>query len=110
MIKYIKDGKEAYIGGNILDDFQNLHIGVSESLLLNLGYQKVIIDDSTAPEVPDTITYNNLVVSKIRNKYSIDDELAIIRQKEDKPDEFKAYDEYCEQCKSEVKSLLHITE
>lgn len=50
--------------------------------------------------------YKNLVVKLIREKYSIDDELAIIRQATTKPAEFEAYNEYVEACKAKAKQEL----
>ena len=50
--------------------------------------------------------YNNLIVKLIREKYSINDELAILRQQATKPDEFKEYNEYVEECKTKAKELL----
>ena len=48
-----------------------------------------------------TISYEQRVVDRIREKYSIDDELAILRQRDTKPDEFNAYNEFVEQIKQE---------
>lgn len=52
--------------------------------------------------------YENLVVKKIREKYSVNQELAIIRQKDTKPEEFAEYSNYVEQCKAAVKKDLDI--
>ena len=52
--------------------------------------------------------YENLVVKKIRVKYSINEELAILRQRDSKPEEFMLYDSYVEQCKAEAKKELGI--
>ena len=49
------------------------------------------------------IPYEQRVVDRIRQVYSVDDELAILRQRETKPDEFVEYNEYVEQVKSEEK-------
>ena len=49
------------------------------------------------------IPYEQRVVDRIRLKYSVDDELAILRQRDTKPDEFVEYNEYVEQVKSEEK-------
>lgn len=54
----------------------------------------------------DTETYEALVVEKIRLRYSVDDELALERQRETKPDEWEEYYAYCEQCKAEAKAEL----
>ena len=53
-------------------------------------------------------TYSEIVVQKIRSKYSIDDELAIQRQKDIKPDEFNEYNDFCEQCKVDAKVELNM--
>lgn len=47
--------------------------------------------------------YEKIVVELIRQRYSIDDELAIIRQRETKSNEFNDYFNYCEECKLKVK-------
>ena len=52
------------------------------------------------------ISYSALVSRMIRRKYSINDELAILRQRDSKPDEFAEYNTYCEQCKAKAKSLI----
>ena len=48
-----------------------------------------------------TIPYEQRIVNRIREKYSVDDELAILRQRESKPDEFAAYNDFVEQIKDE---------
>ena len=45
------------------------------------------------------INYDQLVSDLIRERYTIDQELAINRQRDTKPEEFQAYFDYCEQCK-----------
>ncbi|MDY4592613.1 MAG: hypothetical protein SO434_04340 [Eubacteriales bacterium] len=53
-----------------------------------------------------TANYDELVNSKIRTKYTLSQELAILRQKEEKIDEYKAYYDYCEACKAEAKTEI----
>lgn len=43
------------------------------------------------------------IVAEIRKKYSINDEIAILRQRDTKPQEFNAYNDYVEQCKAKFK-------
>lgn len=50
-------------------------------------------------------TYAQLVSEYIREKYSIDDELAILRQKDEKPEEYAAYYAYAEECKARAREL-----
>lgn len=60
------------------------------------------------PEETGT-NYNEEVNSMIRQRYSLSEELAILRQRDSKPDEFEAYNEYAEYCKMEVKNRKHET-
>lgn len=53
------------------------------------------------------IDYNEEVNSLIREKYSLSEELAILRQRDTKPEEFNEYHAYAEECKSRVKSLIN---
>lgn len=48
--------------------------------------------------------YENRVVDLLRIKYSLNQELAILRQRDDKPEEFAAYSAYAEQCKATAKT------
>lgn len=61
---------------------------------------------ATAAQEAVKMTYEEQVVAKIRERYSIDDELAILRQRYTKPDEFEAYNAYAESCKEEARLLL----
>lgn len=47
--------------------------------------------------------YEEIIVFKIRKKYSLNQELAILRQRDTKPDEFTEYNVYVEKCKLEAK-------
>lgn len=65
------------------------------------------------PEVPaeeiikePQIPYKDQVIELIRQKYTIDDEIAILRQQNTKPDEYQAWNDYCESCKAIVKEKL----
>lgn len=48
-----------------------------------------------------TIPYEQRIVNRIRERYSVDDELAILRQRDTKPDEFAAYNDFVERVKRE---------
>ena len=47
------------------------------------------------------IPFKDRVISRIREVYSIDDEIAIIRQKDSKPEEFAEYNAFVEKIKAE---------
>lgn len=50
------------------------------------------------------ISYDEAVNAEIRKRYSESAEFAILRQKDDKPEEYAEYYAYCEECKALVKS------
>lgn len=45
-----------------------------------------------------------IIISAIREKYSIDDEIAILRQRDTKPDEFEEYFNFVEGVKEALKA------
>ena len=99
---YYKNGREVVrprsIGHN-----GNTYLNPSDELLLSLGYEiKEIEVPEPAPYVP---TYEQRVVQLIRERYDIDAELAILRQRDSKPEEFAEYNAYCEECKAKAKEL-----
>ena len=55
-------------------------------------------------ETEAKIEYENKIVALIRKIYSINQELAILRQRDTKPQEFAEYNEYVEQCKKQIKN------
>ena len=48
-----------------------------------------------------------LIVAEIRKEYDADDELAILRQREEKPREYAAYNAYVENCKKAVDEYIN---
>ena len=54
--------------------------------------------------------YADEVNRRIRRRYSQGDELAILRQRDEKPEEFAAYHDYAEQCKAEARAILGMEE
>lgn len=66
-------------------------------------YDNGIYRDMTEEEIANIpkIPYEERVVSRIRAIYSIDDELAILRQRDTKPDEFAEYNRIVEAIKAE---------
>ena len=50
--------------------------------------------------------YNRMVDNLICKKYSYSAQISIIRQKDEKPEEFAEFYAYAEQCKAEVKAYI----
>ena len=59
--------------------------------------QEIAEMEANKPNIP----YEQRVVARIRERYSVDDELAILRQRDTKPDEFAAYNDFVERVKRE---------
>lgn len=74
-------------------------------------YDNGIYRDMTAEEIAEmqkdvpSIPYEQRVVNRIREKYSIDDELAILRQRDTKPEEFAEYNAFVEKVKAEERAV-----
>ena len=70
-----------------------------------------IYRDMTAEEIAEfkkdapSIPYEQRVVNRIREVYSIDDELAILRQRDTKPEEFAEYNAFVEKVKAEERAV-----
>ena len=65
---------------------------IDELILKNIGKDKL---------------YANLVSKLIREKYSVDDEMAILRQRDTKPEEYADYNAFCEECKAKAKGEIY---
>ena len=66
-----------------------------------------MIDELILKNISKDKLYANLVSKLIRERYSVDDEMAILRQKETKLEEWKEYNSYCEDCKAKAKAEIY---
>ena len=66
-----------------------------------------MIDKLVLKNISKDRLYPNLVSRFIRERYSIDDEMAILRQRDTKPDEYEAYNAFCEECKAKAKEEIY---
>lgn len=57
-------------------------------------------------ETVKNLEYKTTIDGLIRQRYSVSDEIAILRQRDIKPEEYAEYNAYCEQCKAQAKSKL----
>lgn len=117
-IAYFKDGVEVSRPRSLVYN-GNTYVPPTDELLVEAGYEireveipepEVIegdfveegIEQPIENEVVETPkkTYEQRVVELIRLRYSVDDELAILRQRDTKTEEFEEYNSYCENCKT----------
>lgn len=110
-MKYWKQGfyDEPVEGGVEISDERWLELidGQAAGMLITEDEQgsPVLTEYVNSVPVP---TYEQRVQQSIRERYSVDDELAILRQRDTKPDEFAAYYEYAEQCKAQAKKQMQL--
>ena len=97
---YLKDNKEVsrprslVLGGST-------YVPPTDEQIIQAGYE---IKEVEIPEYKPT--YEDIVVRLIREKYDMDAELAILRQRDSKPEEFAEYNAYCEECKTKAKEQV----
>lgn len=74
-------------------------------------YDNGIYRDMTEEEIAEmqkntpVISYEQRIVNRIRAVYSVDDELAILRQRDTKPEEFAKYNSFVEKIKEEERNV-----
>jgi hypothetical protein len=75
--------------------------------MLNLNKLAKLLNanKNEAPIVYEAI-YGAEIERRIRKRYSLSAELAILRQRDTKPEEFAAYNAFAEECKAEVKKMF----
>ena len=81
-------------------------IEMTEQQFEDVTNGKLKLVDGVMVDVSEKVNqqiYEKLVVHKIRSKYSIDQELSILRQRDTKVEEFAEYNSYVEQCKADAK-------
>lgn len=58
------------------------------------------------PNIRNEEDYGNQVNDLIRAKYSLSEELSLLRQRDSKQEEYQKYNAYCEECKKTVKDKI----
>ncbi len=81
----------------MMDNTININVATGE--VTHIYTEPIIINEEIV------IDYDAEVHRLIREKYTQSQEFAILRQKEEKPDEFQEYFVFCEECKLKAKNL-----
>ena len=63
-------------------------------------------DVDEMPVTMDEAAYKAAVERLIRERYTVADELGILRQRDTKPEEFAAYNAFAEACKAQVRAEI----
>ena len=79
--------------------------------LKNLPIQELVLTEEQMQaelERAKQNEYENKIVALIRERYNVNQELAILRQKITKPEEYQTYYNYVEECKAKVKAEVEV--
>ena len=71
-------------------------------------YEYVDAPEDGTETPPAQMDYGEMVNGLIRRKYTLSEELAILRQRDTKAKEFEAYNAYAESCKEEARELERV--
>ena len=105
-----------YIKNNEIREQRTIEIVKNGYRTFNPSHAQLIADGwevytppiREAVEVSIEDQYKSRIVELIREKYSVDDELAILRQRNSKIDEFNAYNSFAEECKETARREFDI--
>lgn len=100
MKQFIKDNKVRLQQDIIVVDGNKQIINPSLEQVLADGWQEYV----HVSVEPCVLTYEERVEQLIREKYSVNQEFAVQRQRETKPEEFTEYFAYCEECKQRART------
>lgn len=103
-----------YIKNGIIKELKNISVvkdgrkyyNVSEAMAFADGWEVYTPPVSEIKLPPIEEQCKQRIIDLIRQKYSIDDELAIQRQRYAKPEEFEEYNAYAESCKQQAREEL----
>lgn len=83
----------------------NVHNGTVETIKTELTSEEIAEMKEAERQYWINIPYDEAVNSRIRERYTESQEFAILRQRDEKLDEYAEYYNYCEQCKAYVKQM-----
>lgn len=66
-----------------------------------------MIDELVLMNISKDKLYGARVSELIRERYSLNSELAILRQRDEKPEEYQIYFAFCEECKERAKDEIY---
>jgi hypothetical protein len=90
----IRDSKKIAV---VVDGFR--YFNPSHEMLIANGWQPYTPPTPEQPEVTPEQRYKDRVIELVREEYSVDDELAILRQRDTKIEEFNEYNAFVERVK-----------
>lgn len=72
------------------------------------GWEEYIPEPDPQPHIPtQEENYHSLVETKIRRRFTVSDEIGLLRQRDTKPLEFAEYNTFVERCKQEAYNEIY---
>lgn len=107
----LQEKTEKYIGEEIIKEKLSIDGETNEIAKVVEKEKPYFTCDLVVNESPNKaelveLLKENKVCALIRKKYSLNAELAVLRQRDTKPEEYQAYNDYAEQCKALVKQEM----
>ena len=104
-----------YIKNNEIREQRAIEIVKNGYRTFNPSHAQLIADgwEVYTPPIRESVEvsieeqYKNRIVELIREKYSVDDELSIQRQRDSKFEEFNAYNSFVEECKVTARKEIY---
>lgn len=100
-----KENNEIYSTEEKYVHIKNTDVYFKRGLAIGLSVEQCEEVDEI-PNIRNEEDYGNHVNDLIRRRYSLSEELGILRQKDEKPDEYRVYFAFCEECKAKAKVEL----
>lgn len=104
--------EKQYIKNNVIEKGYRIVVVKDGMQYFNPNEEMILADgwEEYVPPVPKETevkySYEELVETFIRERYSVSDELALLRQRDVKKEEFDAYYAFCEECKVRAKEII----
>lgn len=100
-----KENHEIYSTAGKYVHIKNTDVYFKRAVAVRLSVEQCEEVDEI-PQTTNTKAYEDKVDSLIRGRYTLSEELGILRQKDTKKAEYDVYFAYCEQCKAEAREWL----
>lgn len=98
-----KKNNEIFSTGDKYVHVKNTNIYFKRAVAVHLSVEQCEEVDEI-PNIRNEEDYGNQVNDLIRRRYSLSEELGILRQKDSKLKEWEEYNTYCEECKKVIKN------
>lgn len=98
--------EEGYVLGSNEEELESVLLDKTRTKMLKGGIPKVVTLYEVKIKKYNTKSYEEIVEGLIAEKYSIGNQIALLRQKSEKPSEYDKFFEFAEECKTKAKEFI----